>query len=270
MPNETLSPKDLIEIISEEFKLGTQKEVADFLNLTSGRISQIKSSSKITKANIKSILHAVHKAGQHSTKKEIRSEINKKILDSYKELHSLTTHKDIANSLETTRENVAQWSSGNTQITQQTIQKILKQAVPIRITTLLEMEKVDPLKPNKKWYFFGDSSNKKREKIINQIKNKRGVYFYFDSTGRLTYAGKADKTPLDKEVEGRLSQQTKSGRILYGEKMKKKVVLDQGEIARYISAYEVSPRELIPLVEALIIRITANSQYNKKLESVSK
>lgn len=37
--------------------------------------------------------------------------------------------------------------------------------------------------------------------------------------------------------------------------------MKQGEIVRYISAYEISPREAIPLAEALLIRTTGNIQY---------
>jgi hypothetical protein len=184
-------------------------------------------------------------------------------------MRNLHTQVALASALEKTQGAVAQWKSGYSPISEKTLGSILKKAAHLTIRQLVEMEEIDPGQPGAShWYFYSAKTNVKRMHLLKKLKHKRGIYFYFDATGRPTYVGKADKTTLDKEVENRLQQEIKKGRVAYGRNMKKNPKLRQGEIVRYISAYEISPREAIPLVEALLIRTTGNVQYNKRLEKL--
>lgn len=105
---------------------------------------------------------------------------------------------------------------------------------------------------------------------MKKISGRKGIYCYFDARGCLTYIGKADDTPLDKESEKRLSQKNKRGRVRVGKNMKQNPDLYQGDIVKYISVYEVSPKEAIPMIEALLIRATINLTYNHRVEGFSK
>jgi|GEM_PF-6208389 len=269
-PSKRASSLDLLDLAAKEYGLKNQRELAKFLGVTPGRVSQIKGSAQITKSGISSVLKSAKKTSISTTKKTTCQELNNKILDTYKEFHGLATQQELADSLGATRALVAQWTSGNSQIPLPTVKKILKAAVPITIKPLLEMEKVDPGKPGGKWYFFSEKTNTKRATLIKKIAGKKGIYCYYDGLSRLSYVGKADRTPLDREVEGRLSQALPKTKLGYGQNMKKNIPVYQGNIVEYISAYEILPTELIPLAEALAIRISANTQFNKRLESLSK
>lgn len=131
MAANKVSPKECIDILKKEFGLDSQRAVADFLGLSQGRISQINKKKRLTKRAIKSIMTAVYRAGSNKTKKSVCSESNKKLLSSFGEMNYLDTQEKIATALGVTRESVAQWSSGNSQIPQPTIKKILKKQTPL-------------------------------------------------------------------------------------------------------------------------------------------
>jgi hypothetical protein len=260
-----LRPEDCLKILAGEFDLKSQAETAKFLHLTQPRVSQINSSNNLTKTHIKTFLRRAFRAGR----REGHEEANTKLLNSFGKMRNLHTQVALASALEKTQGAVAQWKSGYSPISEKTLGSILKKAAHLTIRQLVEMEEIDPGQPGAShWYFYSAKTNVKRMHLLKKLKHKRGIYFYFDATGRPTYVGKADKTTLDKEVENRLQQEIKKGRVAYGRNMKKNPKLRQGEIVRYISAYEISPREAIPLVEALLIRTTGNVQYNKRLEKL--
>jgi len=261
-----LLPEDCLEILAGQFDLDSQAEIAKFLRLSQPRVSQIKSSDNLTKAHVRTFLRSALRAG----KREARGEVNSKLLNSFGKMRNLDTQVALASALEKTQGAVAQWKSGYSQISEKTTESILKKAARLTIRGLVEMEEVDPIQPGAShWYFYNSRTNAKRTHLLRKLKHKRGIYFYFDAIGRPTYIGKADKTALDKELENRLQHEIKMGRISYGKNMKKNPKLRQGEIVKYISAYEISPREAIPLIEALLIRTTANVQFNKRLENLS-
>jgi hypothetical protein len=261
-----LLPRDCLNILANEFDLGGQAKIAKFLCLTQPRVSQINSSQNLTKTHIKTFLRRAFRAGVHKG----YGDVTTKLLESFGRMQNLGTQVKLASALKKTQGAVAQWKSGYLQISEQTIDSILKKSAYLAIRRLVEMEEVDPGRPGAShWYFYSGKTNIKRTRLLKKLEHKRGIYFYFDATGRPTYVGKADKTALGKEVESRLNQETKKGRIPYGKNMKKNPRFRQGEIVKFISAYEISPPEAIPLIEALLTRTTGNIQYNKRLERLS-
>ena len=265
-PVTKLLPKDCLKILADEFELGNQAEIASFLNLTQPRVSQINSSQKLTKAHIRTFLKRAFRVGAQVG----QGDVAKKLLGSFGKMRNLGTQAKLASVLKKTQGAVAQWKSGYSQISKGAIDSILKESALLRIRRLVEMEEIDPGRPGAShWYFYSGKTNLKRAALLKKLEEKRGLYIYFDATGRPTYIGKADKTTLDKEVESRLNQETKKGRISYGKNMKKSPKFRQGEIVKYISTYEILPPDAIPLVEALLIRTTGNITFNKRLENFS-
>jgi predicted transcriptional regulator len=261
-----LLPRDCLKILQNEFGLRRQNEIARFLHLTQPRVSQINSSRNLTKTHIKTLLKGAFQAG----KRRGNGDMSTKLLESFGKMRNLGTQSLLASLLGKTQGAVAQWRSGYSPISEKTVDSILKKSNHLTIRPLVEMEEVDPGQPGAShWYFYSAKKNTKRRHLLRKLIQRRGIYLYFDATGRPTYIGKADRTTLDKEVENRLSHELKKGRVPYGERMRKNPRLRQGEIVKYISAYEISPREAIPLVEALLIRSTGNIQYNKRLEKLS-
>jgi hypothetical protein len=259
-----LTASDALDLLANEFNLSNQSKLAEFMRLTSSRISQIKSLNKVNKNLISSFIRAAFRFGC----KKGRSEINGKLFDAFQELRGITTQTQVAINLNKSQGAVAQWRQGQP-ISQGVISNILKTANLIKIEPLLEMVEIEPGKPGGKWYLFHDKNNTRRNKILRKIENHCGTYCYYDGRGHLTYIGKADRTPLHIEVENRLNAKIAKYRIPYGENLKKSKHITQGKIVRYVSAYKISPKEAIPLIEALLIRATSNIQYNNRLENLS-
>jgi transcriptional regulator with XRE-family HTH domain len=219
-----LLPRDCLRILGDEFDLHSQAQVARFLHVTQGRVSQINSSKNLTKIHIKRFLGNAFRAGKH----EAQADANTKLLNSFGKLRNLHTQAKQAAALGKTQGAIAQWKSGHLQVSGRTIESILKKAANLTVRHLVEMEEVDPGQPGAShWYFYSTKTNHRRKILLRKLRHKRGIYFYFDATGRLTYVGKADRTALDKEAENRLSHEIKSGRIPYGKKMRKNPKLRQ-------------------------------------------
>jgi hypothetical protein len=260
-----LLPADCLKILADEFDLKSQAKIAKFLHVTQPRVSQIKNSHGLTKTHMKTFLRRAFRAGM----REGHGEANTNLLNSFGTMRNIPTQIALASALGKAQGAVAQWKGGHSPISGKTLESILKKAAHLMIRRVVEMKEIDPGQPGAShWYFYSSKTNANRAQVLKKLHQKRGIYFYFDATRRPTYVGKADKTTLDKEVENRLRQEIKKGRVAYGRNMKRNPKLRQGEIARYISAYEISPREAIPLVEALLIRTTGNVQYNKRLEKL--
>lgn len=265
MAQKRITPKELLSIVESEFELASQNQIGKFLHLTQGRVSQIRTSKGITSANIKALLRGAFKAGQKSA----RSATNNLILNSFKELRNIDTQSKLAKAIGKTQPAVAQWKNGTAPATRKLIDTVLRSAVKLTITPLCEMEPVDPGKPGGKWYLFNDPNGIRRGKLQKKIGTNHGIYCYYDGRGNLTYIGKADKTDLFGEIESRLNAKIAKERIRYGQGLaKRKTDLKQGDLVKFISAYAVSPQEVIPLSEAILIRVTANSQFNNRLENL--
>ena len=261
--------KELIEIVGTEFQIKSQKEIAEFLEITQGRVSQISQQAGITKTIIKSLMRAAFNAG----KKEAKKEINTTLLDSFKDQKKLGSQTQIAKELGRTPSQINQFYSGKVAISKTVIEQLLKDTAKISIKPIFEMMMVDPGRPSgNSWFiFYNDKTGKKSKELKNKVSEKRGIYCYYDSRGHLTYAGKADKTDLFIELQKRLSQEVAKDRLRYWEGLKKHAKgkkLRQGDFVKFISAYEVTPKEAIPIVEAILIRATGNTQFNNRLENL--
>lgn len=261
-----MKPKECLDVLKEEFGLTNQLQLAKFLDLTPGRVSQIMSAKDITPGNIRALLLGAHKAGQKSA----RSDTNSRLVDAFGGSRNLNTQAKIATALGKTQGAVAQWKNGHATMSKSILSMMLRAAAKVEIFQVWEMCAIEPGKPGGKWYLYHDHTSARRTKIMKKMTGRKGVYCFYDSLGHLTYVGKADDTTFDTEVEARLNAKVSMERVPYRVDLKKHPqVLRQGEIARFFSAYEVTQKEAIPLVEALLIRCTANSQFNNRLENVS-
>lgn len=267
MDTEQITYKIILDLLGTEFSLNGQIQTAKFLHLSQGRISQLKNSKKTTKRGLRTLFAGTFKAGR----KKGHSEVNENLIKAFSEIKGCKTQKAIGKYLNITQGAVAQWKTGHAPISYSMALSILRKIKSVTIHPIFELKEVEPGKPGGKWYLFHDRDNSRRKKLINVLGDRRGVYCYYDSRGHLMYVGKADKTTLANEMEARLKARISHKRLPYGEGLKKiGETLRQGNRVKYVSAYEVTPREAIPLLEALLIRTTANMQFNNRLENLSK
>jgi hypothetical protein len=120
--------------------------------------------------------------------------------------------------------------------------------------------------------------------LRNELQNHYGVYVFYDSRGRAIYVGKAVEQKLWGEIKSAFNRDRNEIQSIYRvkhperniafktseEKYRqiKKHKVKIYEIAAYLSAYS-APIELIPKVEALMVRAFANDLLNIKMEKLA-
>jgi hypothetical protein len=135
---------------------------------------------------------------------------------------------------------------------------------------------------------FSEMWDEKTHRYLDGVKKElqraRGIYIYYDSRGRAIYAGKAEEQSLWKEMNlalnrgrgdvqsiKRVSHPTNSIPYKAPEEKSRRIVRQEvrlWEIARYFSAYEIAPRSIIGMFEALMVRGFANDLLNKRMETL--
>jgi hypothetical protein len=93
-----------------------------------------------------------------------------------------------------------------------------------------------------------------------KLDGKMGLYVFYDSAYRVLYVGKSASN-LGFEVRQRLNGRV--NRAVYAPAKKKGVKM--GHLARYLSAYEVYPKEAIHNLEVLLLRAFANDTANTNI-----
>jgi hypothetical protein len=244
-----------------------QRKIAGFLEYDESRITQLKSLRTINLRLWQRLLSRVHEHGWRRG----AAAANARVMDSLLELLGFDRDMELKGFLKVSSGAVSQWRNGYSLIPRRQLEHAVRGLEGVDIHPLLEMEPIWPAKPGGKWYLYDDRQKSKRKRALGWLAGKHGVYCYFDSTGTPSYVGKADRTPLDQEAEGRLG--ARCAGIRYGERLKRPTAgseLRQGDVACFLSAYEVKPRTAIPKVEALLIRCGANVLLNRRLENLKR
>jgi len=258
--------------LSREYGLRTRAEWASFLGVTLGRVSQLLSASHIGDRTWNTLLFPIYHRERVIGKESGRADNASRLIDVAKAIPGIVTQTKLSARLGITQGAVAQWRTGFSAIPLKQIRKIMALFASqnaLKINALIEMQPIEPTRPHRRWYFFDNTS--RGDSIRRKLTGKKGLYFYFDSRGIVSYVGRAEKTPLDIEAETRLSQEVK--RIKHWEglatgRRNSKRTIRQGDIARFLSVYEVTPTNSISMLEAMIIRVTANVGLNNRLERI--
>lgn len=158
----------------------------------------------------------------------------------------------------------------------------------IEIYPIIEFMKLDPCdsKRGAQRLIFDAKIDGKESKyrvgIRTSLIASRGLYLFYDSRGRAIYAGKTNKQNLWKELNlafnrdrGQLQKIRRTKQLVNNIEYKpfqekERIVYEQEvnihELACYVSAYHISPDDMIAPLEALIVRGFANDLLNKKME----
>lgn len=210
--------------IKSQFDLKSNKDLAKFLGLTDGRISQLMSpSATLTERLLKSFL------------KKIRVQ---------------SSHIALVGAI-----------------------KPAIEMYPIERTLSLQGENWELLPTVK-------NHDVRNIKIRKYLEERKGVYVFFDSQGLAIYVGKTQKQNLWKEMTSAYNRKRShhtaflinhpttgaefSSAIDYPRQPIEQLVYLHAT-ANYFSAYDVTT-QLIPKLEALLVRIFCNSLSNKKME----
>jgi len=137
-------------------------------------------------------------------------------------------------------------------------------------------------KQDKKWELLATGKGHPRsQQIRNYLESIPGIYLFYDSQGCAIYAGKTEKQNLWKEMTNAYNRERSNHHAVFVKhpttgatfspawkslRQPKKTQVCLYETALYFSAYEVTP-ELIPKLEAFMVRAFCNSLSNKKMET---
>ena len=214
---------DLLDAIAKRKIYSSDKELAEYLGVTTGRISQMR------------------KNGKPLTTRQ------------------MVTYLDLAR------------DEGFIMALEDPIKPVVEM-FPIEPTASKQDKKMEPIPTG--------VNNPRNKEIRQHLEGAKGIYVFFDSSGKAIYAGKTERQNLWKEMVGaynrkRADQQAflvphPSTDVAFSIEMEKKRQPKKRPVylhsnAAYFSAYEVS-LSLIPTLEALLVRVFCNTLSNKKME----
>jgi hypothetical protein len=143
-------------------------------------------------------------------------------------------------------------------------------------------------KQGARWEILSDKDHLERSHryysgVKEELLKAVGIYVFYDSRGRALYAGKAVDQSLWAEMNSvfnrsrdevqriKLVSHPWRNQIYVSSTEKIRRITDRPvklfDLATYFSAYEISPTEMIPMFEALIIRAFANDLLNVRMEN---
>lgn len=124
------------------------------------------------------------------------------------------------------------------------------------------------------------TNNTRQNELRSYLEKSKGIYFFYDSGGKIIYTGKTEKQTLWKEMNSAFNRERQAHTVFQvkhpttGDSFKpawKKLRQPRSravylhDTANYFSVYEVS-FELIGNLEAMIIRAMCNDISNVKME----
>lgn len=213
------------------------------------------------------------------------------LFDELKARHDLKTDSDVARFIGLTPARVSQMRFGKSNLSARQIASYLekahlhgrREAMELPIAPVVEMYPIEAVlsKQERKWEPLptGRSNTRNRE-IRKHLEAAAGIYALFDSLGCPIYVGKTEKQNLWKEMTNAFNRErsnhqtfivqhpTTGGSFSPAWEVPRQPVKRTAYLyntAVFFSAYKVAP-ELIPKLEALIVRIFCNTLSNKKME----
>jgi transcriptional regulator with XRE-family HTH domain len=166
----------------------------------------------------------------------------------------------LAKTLKVSQSTVTAWLSGATP-SQANIKKILTyfrdyNAASL-ISPVLEYKAIEPFKSRRSWIMSAAEDDK--DLLHECMLHRLGVFIFYDSMGKAIYLGKSESC-MYTEAKKRLADVSNSP-LLAPNRSKPPYI---GELARYVSVYEVSVPAAIKNLEAFLLRAFSNNLLNEE------
>ncbi len=181
------------------------------------------------------------------------------LLDALQEEYGTVTQQQIATALGVTQATISNWSAGG-QPSKTNLKNLIdffrRHHAASLVKPIFEFQAIDPVPSGDSWKF---SDNKKVVAALKaSLSNVPGLYLYYDSSGHAIYLGKTE-TSLYAEAKQRLKAEPNRS-IFVPTKAK---ASQMGQMARFLSAYEVTIPAAIKNLESFMLRAFANDLLNK-------
>jgi hypothetical protein len=216
------------------------------------------------------------------------------LFDKLKNDFDLKTDSDLAKLLGLTSGRLSQLRKSNSKLSTRQVVGMLKRtatfakkkALRSAIRPIVELYPIrrTSSRQEKKWEIISSDKGKhsKESSLRKYLEKARGIYFYYDSGGKILYTGKTEKQTLWKEMNGAFNRERQTNKVYLVKhpstgktftpawkklRQPKNEVVFLHDIAQFFSVYEVAP-EIISNLEAMIIRALCNNLSNVKMEKI--
>ncbi|WP_172202807.1 helix-turn-helix domain-containing protein [Niveibacterium sp. COAC-50] len=181
------------------------------------------------------------------------------LLEALQDEYGTVTQQQIAKALGVTQATISNWSSGG-QPSKTNLKKLIdlfrEHHAATLVKPIFEFQAIDPTPSGDSWRFSADA--KLVAELKAKLENRPGLYLYYDSAGHAIYLGKTESS-LYTEAKQRLK--AVPNRAIFVPT--KAQASQMGQLARFLSAYEVTIPAAIKNIESFMLRAFANDLLNK-------
>lgn len=187
---------------------------------------------------------------------------------------------------------MSQWRTQNSNLTTRQVASIIKrtasnskkEALTTAIKPIVEHYPIEKTSSpqDARWHILptNRTANPIEFSLRGHLEESKGVYFFYDSAGKVIYTGKTEKQTLWREINNAFNRERQAHKAYQvkhpttgdtftpaWEKLRqpRSKVIHLHNTAMYFSAYEVST-DLIGNLEAMLIRALCNDLSNVKME----
>lgn len=216
----------------------------------------------------------------------------RELLDTLKRYLDVNTDAAVGKFIGLSGGRLSQWRSSRRQLTTRQIASLIKRtselaekrAMKSAIRPIVELYPIEKTasRQDAKWEVMptNEEDNPRQNALRDYLKEAKGVYFFYDSGGKIIYTGKTEKQTLWKEINSAFNRERQAHTIFKVRhpttgasfepawkklRQPRSKVVYLHETAKYFSVYEVSAH-LIGNLEAMIIRALCNDISNVKME----
>ena len=216
----------------------------------------------------------------------------KELIDKLKSTFDVGTDAAVGKLVGLTGGRLSQWRSDRGKLTTRQVASLIKRTaelakkrtVKTAIRPIVELYPVEKTssRQDAKWEIIPSNKAKHpcQHELRKYLERKRGIYFFYDSGGKILYTGKTEKQTLWKEMKGAFNRERQAHKVYQvkhpktgasftpawkKQRQPRSKVIYLHDTAKFFSAYEVTP-ELIGNLEAMIIRSLCNDVSIIKME----
>ena len=244
----------VLRFLNQNYGRLSQAEQAEKLALQQPRVSQYSNSGPVSVRWWAKIAERLFNLGYRQGQKDTASRLMEGLVETFGEI----PQTELANAIGVSQASISLWLRGDSVPSKANFERLVALHVVRLAEPLTEFCPISPVQSGASWRFYDDATDDKalRELLRGEI----GIYVFYDSAGRVTYLG---KTTNDLWSEPKQRLRANVNRPFYNPT--KTSGVQQGEVARYISAYRIRVPQAVHNLEVLMLRAIPNDLANTNI-----
>ena len=262
-PSAEVVFKALLAVIQRRFGTSSKTKSGRLLGLHAPMVTNYQRSAPVLQSTWEKWFGRFLDLGVKFGQQDAKRDANTRLLEAVASVYGIGTQMRIARKYGVTQQAVASWRAGRASPTTRQLKRLLRSGTDLRISPIMELRSIQPHRRRVTWSL--SAKKDERAALKSKLEGRKVLYALYDSRGSALYVGQTQKS-LYSEVEQRLSAKMRSKLLTAG---LSKHQLHVGDVARFLSAYEVLGSKAINDLEALLIRTMANDLQNLHIEHFS-